>query len=98
MNIGKSLKDIRKHKGFSQKDLARKIDISQASLSQIESGITKPSSSTLQKLSAELEVPEALIYIMSTDISDVPPEKRALYETLFPMIKSMILQIAGKNI
>jgi len=33
---------------------------------------------------------------MAMDKEDVPPEKALLYETLFPVIQNMVLQIASK--
>jgi transcriptional regulator with XRE-family HTH domain len=95
MNIGQAIKDIRKQKGFSQKELAEKMEISQTSLSQIESGVKRPNPANMQKLCKVLDVAEPLIYIMATDINDIPQERRFLYEALFPTVRSMILQIAG---
>jgi len=43
-----------------------------------------------------LRVPESLIYVMAMDKEDVPPEKALIYETLFPVIQNMVLQIASK--
>ena len=46
----------RKHLGLSQKELADKMDITQAALSQMESGEKKLRKATLEKLAAALEL------------------------------------------
>ena len=98
MNVGEAIKNIRKAKDISQKELAERAGISPPSLSQIESGIQRPNPTTMQKLCKELDVPEPLIYILAMDINDVPSEKRGLYEVLFPTIRNMILQISGVEV
>ena len=50
MNIGRAIKEIRKRKGLSQLDLSEATDISQTSLSQIESGNKRPNPSSLKKI------------------------------------------------
>ncbi len=95
MNIGQAVKEIRQFKELSQKDLAEAIEISQTSLSQIESNLKKPSSATLEKISAVLSVPQPLIYLMAMDEEDVAKDRRKVYKALFPTVKAIIMQIAG---
>lgn len=95
MNIGNAIKEIRKRKGMSQLQLANAADITQAAMSGIENG-KRPNPGTLEKLSKELGVPESLIYAMAMEKDDVPEEKRVLYDSLFPVIKGLIMQIATK--
>jgi len=98
MRIGKALKEIRKHKGISQMQLAEQIGISQTSLSQIESDIKRPSVSTIKKICEILEVSEPLVYLMATEESDVPESRRMLFNALLPTLKSVVLQIAGPDL
>lgn len=48
--LGESIKKYRKIKGITQKELSEKIDISRSFMSQIESGISKPSEENLKKI------------------------------------------------
>ena len=57
MNIGENIKRIRKVKGISQKDLAKKLSVSQQNLSQYESGKRKPKLETIAKIAIALDVP-----------------------------------------
>ncbi len=93
MNLGTAIKELRKSKGLSQVELAEKANLSQTALSQIEKG-KRPGIQTLKNISTALEVPESLIYVMSIEKEDVPPQKQTLYEKLFPVIKGLVVQIA----
>ncbi|MBO8129837.1 MAG: helix-turn-helix transcriptional regulator [Peptococcaceae bacterium] len=55
------LKKIRIEKGLSQVKLARISGVAQSSISEIESGKTKPIITTLEKLAAALDVPVAAL-------------------------------------
>ncbi len=92
MNLGKAIKSIRKNQGLSQVDLAKSSNVTQAALSQIENG-KRPGTSTLKKISAALNVPESFIYIVGIEKDDVLPQKQQLYEQLFPVIESLVLQL-----
>lgn len=94
MDIGKSIRELRKKKGLSQEDLAKKVDMTQASISHIECGKKRASDSSLKKISKALGVPESLLYIHAAEREDVPAKKRALYDQLFPVIKDLIHQVA----
>jgi len=96
MNIGKAIKELRKQQGMSQSELAKAAQITQAALSGIETG-NLPNHVTMQKLSDVLGVPESLIYAMGIEKDDVPEEKKVLYDNLFPVIKSLVMQIATKD-
>jgi hypothetical protein len=64
-------------------------------MSGIENG-NRPNEATLQRLSVALDVPESLIYVMGMEKDDVPDEKKALYDDLFPVIKDLVFKIASK--
>ena len=96
MNIGNAIKELRKKQGLSQSDLAKAVQITQAAMSGIENG-NRPNQENLQKLSHALKVPESLIYVMGIEKDDVPEEKKLLYDSLFPVIKSLVMEIAVKD-
>ena len=55
-DIGTRLREERDHVGISQRELARRIGLSASMISQIESGQSKPSVSTLYAIVTELGV------------------------------------------
>ena len=54
--IGVRIKDIRNRRGFTQEELAEKVDINPKYLSSIERGNENPTLNTLIKLSESLDV------------------------------------------
>lgn len=97
MNIGSAIKSIRKKLSITQYELAEKCDLSQTSLSQIETGIKRPSQRTITKVCSVLDIPESIIYIVAMQESDVPASKRGVYELVYPSIKSLALQMVSSE-
>ncbi len=97
MNIGSAIKSIRKKLSITQYELAEKCDLSQTSLSQIETGIKRPSQRTIAKVCNVLDIPESIIYIVAMQETDVPPSKRGVYELVYPSIKSLALQMVSSE-
>ncbi|GAA4349987.1 hypothetical protein GCM10023185_07190 [Hymenobacter saemangeumensis] len=62
------IKLLRKQAGLTQQDLAKKIGVSRAAISQFETGESKPSVETLVKLSSEFDV-DVEDLLKSTDVS-----------------------------
>lgn len=96
MNIGKTIKQLRKHLGLSQEQLAKSSKITQAALSAIENG-KRPGVETLKNISSALGVSEALIYAISIEKDDVPENKQMLYNELFPIIQTLVLKVVNPN-
>ena len=92
MNIGKTIKELRNEQGITQVELALKSKITQAALSAIENG-KRPGTTTLKNLCNSLNVPEALLYALSMELSDVKESQEVLYSQLFPVIKDLVLKI-----
>ncbi len=97
MNIGSAIKSIRKKLAITQYELAEKCELSQTSLSQIETGIKRPSQRTITKVCNVLDIPESIIYIVAMQQSDVSPSKRGVYELVYPSIKSLALQMVSSE-
>jgi XRE family transcriptional regulator, regulator of sulfur utilization len=93
MNEGNSIRLIRKKMGLTQQEMADKCHLSQTALSQIENGLKRPSLKTLKKICTSLDVPEALIYILGMEQTDVPASKKNVYDLLYPSIIQMALRI-----
>lgn len=60
--FGKKLSELRKQKGLSQEQLATDLNISQSSISNYESGMTKPDTDILQKIAEYFKVPIAYFF------------------------------------
>ncbi len=56
MNFGDSIKKIREEKGFSQEELARKLDVAQSTIGMWESGKRTPKLGELNRLSRILNI------------------------------------------
>lgn len=95
MNLGVAIRSVRRQLGITQQELAEKSKISQTSLSQIENSVKRPSNKTINSICSVLDVPEAVLYILAMQDSDVPTNKKNVYDMLFPSIKSLALQIVG---
>jgi repressor LexA len=55
--IGQNIRYLRKRAGYSQEQVARKLGITQGSISQWENGITEPDTGTLAQLAKMFSVP-----------------------------------------
>lgn len=94
MNIGFAIKELRKNNRINQFDLAKKANISQTALSQIENG-KRPGIKTLTQLSEALKVPEPMLYLMAIEEKDIPKSKQMLYKKIYPVIKALIIELAS---
>ena len=59
--IGRRIKEERKKKGYTQENLAEKLDVTVGYISQVERGITKISLDLLASLSSVLGVDPAIL-------------------------------------
>ena len=61
MTPGERIKKLRKEKGMTQKELAKKLGFSPSHLGQYENGYRNPKPSTVKKIADALEVPVSKI-------------------------------------
>ena len=90
MNLGTTIKNIRKDRGFSQSDFARICGITQTYLSQIENNQKEPNLSVLKTISEKLIVPLPILFFKSITEEDVRPDKREIFKTISPAVKKII--------
>ena len=88
--IGKAIKYFRVKKGYNQKEFAKLCNITQTSLSQIETGKCNPHHSTEQRISEVLRVPSSVLNLMSLTGNDVPEENKEKFKILYPSIQAML--------
>jgi transcriptional regulator with XRE-family HTH domain len=93
--IGHNLKTIRRQRGLSLEETARRTGVSKPMLGQIERGASNPTVSTLWKIASGLRVPftafietkeNDVTFIKKTELEPMPEDDgRYLVYPLFPM-------------
>ncbi len=82
--IGERLREERKKAGISQRELARRLDLSPSLISQLENGLSKPSVGTLYAIVTELGVSLDSV-IRGEEFTDGGPARRA--EAPSPLVR-----------
>lgn len=93
MSIGIQVREVRKMKKLSQQELSKLSGISQTSISQMELGLKNPTKKTLDKICFALNVPVAIIHLLSLDENSFPEKNRQKFELVFPSIKQLLMSI-----
>ena len=78
MELGDSIKQIRKYRGYTQKEIAKKCGISHNALCSIEKNKSFPSKSTFDKILGCLDVPASTVLLLP--IIDLIKEKKRYVE------------------
>jgi len=77
MNYGKAIKVARNVRGFSQKELAKKVGLAPSYISKIEAGERMPTTETLEVISDAVEIPMYLMVLMASEnkeMKGLPPK------------------------
>lgn len=90
MDIGSTIKEIRKKKGLKQNELAEKAQMTQAYLSKIESNLKEPTISTLKTIANSLDVPLPILFFYAMTVDDVESQKRDAFKIILPSMKGMV--------
>jgi transcriptional regulator with XRE-family HTH domain len=90
MDLGTTIKNIRKQKGQTQSELASSCGITQTYLSQIEGNLKEPNLATLKTVSENLKIPLPILFFLSMTEDDVQPNKRKAFQIVSPSIKSLV--------
>nr|WP_319571653.1 helix-turn-helix domain-containing protein [uncultured Draconibacterium sp.] len=94
MKIGEFIKEQRVRKGYTQEELASRIDISVRTIQRIEKGEVDPRSYTLQAISDVLDIEfEKLISFGNKDIQPDKPKNDSLWIGLLHLSGLFILVI-----
>ena len=91
MNIGQAIVTIRKKRGMTQKELAKRCGMSQNALCDLERSYSHPPMGTLRKLQAALGVPQSIIGLYSIEEHDFPEDKRLLYRAMLEPFRNNLL-------
>ena len=92
MDIGTSIKELRKKKKITQKELAEMCNISTNSICSIEKGITFPSKNIISRICKALNIPESYLLLFSLREDDIPDDKKIIYRTLCEPLKEELLR------
>lgn len=95
MDIGNALLKARKRRGLRQGEVAKRVDITQSYLSQIESGAKIPSIEVVDTLAKEYGMPFPIMLWGSLTEKDVKRDKIVIYNKLKPTIDTLINDIFG---
>jgi transcriptional regulator with XRE-family HTH domain len=99
--LGSAVRAQRERRGMTIASLARKVGVSAAAISQIESGAVQPSIATLRKLAASLKIPvfrlflpvesEAVKVVRHADRMTIGrPQSGARYQLLSPSLHGQL--------
>ena len=98
MNLGQAIAEVRQRKCIKQKVLARRCQISQTYLSQIENNRRDPNLSTLKKISQVLEVPLPIIFFLSLTDEDIPEQKKEAFGYLSSSVKAFVQEFFSDSL
>jgi|GEM_PF-4497562 len=85
MNIGLTIKAIRKGMGQTQKEFAEGMGMTQTTISTLESDPTSPPAITLKKISEYSKVPLPCIYLWSITDEDLPEDTNDLWPSVIDL-------------
>lgn len=92
MNIGKIIYELRTHKGWTQKQLADKLDFSTSYIAKIEGYRERiPQVDTMVKIAAAFECPLPIIYMWAMESTDCyHPTQVEVFLTFKPELSKMM--------
>lgn len=93
MNIGQSIRTLRKNELMNQEEFASSVGITQSYLSLIEKGHKKPSLEVLQQMADILNTPLSVLFWFGIEREDVDEKKQYAYDTLKPSIDNLIKEV-----
>lgn len=100
MNFGDKLKEERKKKGMSQKELGQKLGVSQAMIAQYEKGDRAPKIETINKIAQALDINPSILIRCNNNVSwiDLFSGDANFNHTLKELKENLNLEGAFQNI
>ncbi|HEV8508099.1 MAG TPA: helix-turn-helix transcriptional regulator [Chitinophagaceae bacterium] len=93
MDLGNTIKTIRKRKEIKQNSFAELCGISQTYLSQIENNQKEPNISVLKTICSHLNVSLPILFFLSLDDNDVPEKKKQAFAIVGPTVKTLLNEL-----
>ncbi len=70
--FGRRVKELRKEKNMTQKELSDRLDMDDGSLRRIEAGRTNPTLQTINKISNAFDTPVWMLFAPNQHTNEVP--------------------------
>lgn len=86
MNIGETIKTIRKEKKISRGRLAAMTGLSVNALYNIETNRSMPTRDTIRRICKALSIPTYYLMVRCVTEDDIPEEKREVFRALYPLL------------
>jgi transcriptional regulator with XRE-family HTH domain len=77
-NIGRQVREARERRGLTQREVARRSDLSANTVNRIEQGLVKPASATIERLARTLNVSPGSLYCTTPVRGGLPAKDLAL--------------------
>ena len=97
MNIGESIKNLRKEKKLKLKDLYEATGITVSFLSDIENGKKLPSLETLQKIAQALHTPVHVFFREGTGFTPAQPASNLSHENFMEQARALFMSSELSN-
>jgi transcriptional regulator with XRE-family HTH domain len=96
MDLGKAIKILLERRGLTQKDLALKTELSEASISKMLKGKTQPRKENLEQIASVLGVKPEILMILSICRDDVPDDRKIVYDMVWPQLEATLVNLFSK--
>lgn len=90
MELGSTIKRLRKERKLTAKEVARRSGISANALCAIERNMSLPTQKTFFAICEAIGVPYYLVLIECVTIDDIPPEKREAFSVIWPPLMNYL--------
>lgn len=98
MDIGKTIKKIRKRLGMTQVQLAEKSGIRQIHISLIESGKRKPSEETINNIGLAFGINGDAVLMYAMELENINPKHKESFQMIEKSMKTLIEEIIDSQI
>jgi len=93
MDLGKSVKTVRKNKGYNQEQFCKLVGITQSYLSGIENNKRKPSTEVLEKIADTVNMTLPVLFWFAVEEKDVHNTKLEMFRLFKPSIDKLITDL-----
>jgi len=90
MDLGSTIKKIRKQKNQTHFEFASRCGMTELYLSEIENNSKEPTLPTLKVISKTLNISLPILFFLSMTEEDVQPNKRKAFGMVSPYAKSLV--------
>ena len=92
MDIGQAIRTLRQRQNMTQGQLAERCGFSVNQVSSWEIGKAYPPKGTVERICSELGVPTSYLFLAGIEATDIPEEKRVLYQAMIEPLRNELLE------